>query len=79
MTFGQSKFSEDYLAPIGLNDRQQSALNYLKQNKRISNHQYRELNKTSKNTATRDLSELVEKNVLRAIGQGRTLKYEFME
>ena len=67
---------EDYLASLRLNDRQQKALDYLKKNMHISNQQYRELNKTSKNTATRDLVELVEKGVLHAIGQGRSLKYE---
>ena len=76
VTFGKSKLSEDYLASLRLNDRQQKALDYLKKNMHISNQQYRELNKTSKNTATRDLIELVEKGVLRAIGQGRSLKYE---
>lgn len=77
VTFKASRFSEDDLTSMGLNERQQKAVQHLKQHKRINNHQYRELNKTSKNTATRDLSELVEKGILRAVGQGRSLQYEF--
>ncbi len=79
VTFGQSRFSDDYLASIKLNDRQQTAVGFVKQNKQISNNQYRELTKSSKNTATRDLNELVEKGILHSIGQGRSLKYEFKE
>jgi len=43
-----------------LNQRQNKAIEYLKENKTITNKKYQELCKVSKATATRDLTELVE-------------------
>lgn len=76
VTFRQSKFTEDSLAAMGLNGRQQKAVDYLKRNKWINNQQYRELNQTSKNTAHRDLNDLVKKDILHIMGKGRSLRYE---
>ena len=44
-----------------LNQRQLKALEFLKENETISNKTYQELCKVSKATATRDLTDLVEK------------------
>ncbi len=68
ITFLKDIFSEDYLKRMGLNERQIKAVAYLKKNKRITNKAYQELNDVSKKTASRDLSELVNSNVLKSSG-----------
>jgi len=51
----------DYLTKLGLNDRQMRAIQFIKETGSISNQQLRELADISKATATRDLTDLVEK------------------
>ncbi len=45
----------------GLSTRQIKAIEYLKENLIITNKVYQEIGKVSKATATRDLTELIEK------------------
>jgi ATP-dependent DNA helicase RecG len=67
--FRKDIFSEKYLKSLGLNDRQEKAIIFIKEKGKISNSEYQELNNVSKATATRDLSELVEKyEILRRAG-----------
>jgi len=67
--FRKDIFSEKYLKSLGLNDRQEKAIIFIKEKGKISNSEYQELNKVSKATATRDLSEFVEKyEILRRAG-----------
>lgn len=68
--FRKNIFSEKYLKSLGLNDRQEKAIIFIKEKGKISNSEYQELNNVSKATATRDLSELVEKyEILRRAGE----------
>lgn len=46
---------------VGLNQRQQRAIEFLKENGKITNSDYFKLNGVSRQTATRDLKELLEK------------------
>ncbi len=67
--FRKDIFSEKYLKSLGLNDRQEKAIIFIKEKGKISNSEYQDLNNVSKATATRDLSELVEKyEILRRAG-----------
>ncbi len=66
ITFLKDIFSEDYLKRLGLNERQIEAVGYVKKNGKITNREYKAVLKVSRITATRDLSELVEKNILRS-------------
>lgn len=59
----------------GINPRQKKALNFITDNVSISNKQYRELSDVSHKTAHVELTELVEKGVLRVEGQGRSTAY----
>ncbi len=52
-----------------LNERQSRAIAFLRINLKITNKEYQDLNKVSRETATRDLSELVKKEVLLPSGQ----------
>ena len=55
-----------------LNERQKEAINYLRRIGKITNAEYREINETTKKTATRDLQTLVNREIL--IKKGRTGK-----
>ena len=44
---------------------------YVKEKGRITNREYQELTGVSRITATRDLSELIEKKVLKTIGTAK--------
>lgn len=57
-------FTEKYLSELGLTERQIKAVKYVKENQRITNKEYQEINNISKPTATRELSRLVDLNVL---------------
>jgi Fic family protein len=66
----------------GLNVRQQKALNALLDAGPggfvggMTNKKYAHLNRVSPATAQRDLSELAERGILRALGGGRSVRYE---
>ena len=58
-----------------LNERQKKAIDYLKQNKRISTKIYQEINESSKRTSIRDLNNLIDKGFLIKIGDGKSVYY----
>lgn len=58
-----------------LNERQKKALDYVKEKGSITNKIYQELNKVSKPTSTRDLTELVLLHLFKIDGKGRALRY----
>jgi ATP-dependent DNA helicase RecG len=62
----KDRFTEDQLRKMGLNDRQIEAVKYVKKNGKITNKEYQGNLKVSRITATRDLTELVAKNILRS-------------
>lgn len=61
VTLFQNKFSTEKLQRLGLNGRQLGAVLYLLEKGSITNTEYQEINGISRQTATRDLKELVEK------------------
>ena len=68
--------TEDYLKKLGLNERQIKAVMYVKKEGKITNKEYQAMFKVSKPTATRDLSELAEKQIFNMIGSGkRNIRY----
>ena len=58
-----------------LNERQRTALEYIKTNGRITNREYQKLNLVGNKTAYKDLSDLVDKGVLIPKGKGRSRRY----
>lgn len=66
--FYKDIYTEEYLAKLGLNERQIKAVMYVREKGRITNKEYQELNKVSKKTASRDFEELVKKDVLKKVG-----------
>lgn len=59
-----------------LKDRQWKALEYLKEAGRVTNQEYQKITNTSRETAKRDLSFLVNAGVLRKQGKGRSIYYQ---
>jgi len=61
ITLFKDNLTEERLTKLGLNDRQVKAVSFVKDKGKISNADFQELYGVSKATATRDLTELVEK------------------
>lgn len=79
VVFHKDVFNEEDLQAKGLNPRQIKAVLYAKENGKISNKVYQEINHVSKRTATSDLYELVEKyNMMENIGVGAGSHYKLI-
>ena len=67
--FKKDIFNKEYLENLKLNERQINAVLYMKEKGKISNKEYQTLNNCSRNTASNDLSELLEKDILISSGK----------
>lgn len=70
------KYHKD-LAPLGLNDRQVDGLIYAARIGYIGRKDYCEITHVSPLTATRDLSQMVQKGILSPEGGGRSRRYKY--
>lgn len=68
VTIFKDVFTEEQLRKSGLNERQIKAVMYVKENGKITNTEYQELNNIAERTATRDLAQMVELKILEQIG-----------
>ena len=68
VTLHKDIYNEEYLAKLGLNERQIKAVMYVKEKGEITNSEYQRIGKTSKPTATRELTALVVLNLLEKQG-----------
>lgn len=76
VTFLKDIYTEEYLRKMGLNERQIKAVLHLKEYQKINNSGYQKLNGTTKPTATRDLKDLLIKNLIVNIGtKGPSAEY----
>ncbi len=71
LVFLKDVYTEEYLRNLGLNERQIKAVMYVKERGRITNREYQEVCRISKATATRDLSEPVNKGVFLIHSEGK--------
>jgi len=62
-------YNEKYLQTLSLNDRQVKAVLFAKDNGKITNSEYQKLNNCSRNTSSNDLTELVDKDLLKPSGK----------
>ncbi len=78
--FKKDIYNQENLIKLGLNERQLKAVLFVKEKRKITNSIYQELNLVSRATATRDLTDLVEKDIfsLKGIGK-RDLYYTMMQ
>ena len=68
VVFHKDIFNEEELRKRGLNERQIKAVRYVKEKGKITNKEYQEISKISERTATRDLFDLVIKNIFVQVG-----------
>lgn len=66
ITLFKERFTEEQLRKMGLNERQVKAVLFVLENGKITNKEYQEKFGVSRMTATRDLTELVEKSILKS-------------
>ena len=64
ITLFKDGITPEQLTKLGLNDRQIKAVNFVKDKGKITNREYQELNECSRNTASNDLVDMVQKNIL---------------
>ena len=62
--FRKDIYNEEILQSKGLNPRQIKAVLYAKEKRKITNREYQVINEVSRVTATRDLKDLVDKNII---------------
>lgn len=67
--FRKDIYNYTQLKEIGLNERQIKAVLFVKENGKISNSDYQKINDCSRNTASNDLSDIVEKELFKPSGQ----------
>ncbi len=75
VVFRKDIYNEEYLRSLELNDRQITAVMYVKENGKITNREYRSLAEISDETARLDLNDMVKRNILRQVGKGRGAHY----
>lgn len=76
VVFFKDPFTTELLQQRGLNERQIKAVLYVKERGSITNREYQTLTGVSERTASAELSQLVDKNVLQKIGTtGKGTKY----
>ncbi len=69
--FRKDIYAEEYLRNLGLNGRQVKAVMYVKEKGKVANKEYQEIFGVSKATATRDLTDLVKKDIFNVAGVGK--------
>jgi len=60
---------------LGLNERQKKAINYIKNKGKITSREYCELFNIVKDTANRDINDLLNKNLIERRGSGPKVHY----
>ena len=67
-TLWRDWLTSEAIAGLGLNDRQSNAVMQLKSTRRITNREYQELTGTNRQTALRDLRELISHGIITQVG-----------
>ena len=74
--FRKDILTEEYLRKLGLNERQIKAVVYVKDKGKITNREYQKINEVSRQTSSRELTDLVNLNILLKHGEtGRDTYY----
>jgi ATP-dependent DNA helicase RecG len=66
--FNKDIYTEEHLRKKGLKERQVKAVMYVKKKGKITNKEYQEICNTSERTATRDLTDLVTREIFDQVG-----------
>ncbi|MEA3421317.1 MAG: ATP-binding protein [Acidobacteriota bacterium] len=71
----RSIITDKYLDSLGLNERQRKSIEYLRKKQKITSREYCELCSIAKDTANRDLNDLLNKEVIEKRGIGPQIFY----
>lgn len=74
--FRKDIYNREYLNSLGLNERQIKAVLFTKENGKITNSDYQQLNNISARTAARDLEYLVDNGIFKMKGERKGVFYE---
>jgi len=75
VTLWRDLLTKQVLCALGLNQRQQKVVAFVRTNRRISNADYQRVTGVIRKTALRDLDDMVEKGLLERRGQKRGSYY----
>lgn len=75
IAFTKDPYTQERLVQMGLSDRQIQAILLVKQKGSLTNKDYQEVSGSSRRTATRDLSDLVERGLLEQAGRTKGAAY----
>jgi len=76
VVFRKDIYNVEYLQTLGLNDRQVKAVLFAKENGKITNSEYQEINDIKKSVSATELQDLTDRGVLVKVGStGRGTKY----
>lgn len=75
VTFRRSVFTPEILAKFGLNERQIKAVNFIKEQGKITTKDYCSLSGVARDTANRDIKELLKKKIIVKKGSGPRIYY----
>ena len=75
ITVWRSILTDEYLDSLNLNERQKKAIEYLSKKQKIASREYRELCNIAKDTANRDLNDLLNKGLIEKSGKGAQTFY----
>jgi ATP-dependent DNA helicase RecG len=75
LTMRKDLFTEEYLAQLGLSERQLQAIPSLRKQGSVSKREYQDLVSVSPRTALYDLTTMVKKGVLVRTGSGKSSRY----
>lgn len=73
--FNNSNAVSGQITGVNLNERQQKAIDYVRENGSISNHQYQTLNSVSDRTSLRDLEKLTQLEIFIKEGKNKNTLY----
>jgi len=80
VTIYKNKLDDKFLTKFELNERQKKAIEYLKENERITNREYQQINNCSSRTANRDLGDLIAKKLIKSSDKkGAATFYELIK
>jgi ATP-dependent DNA helicase RecG len=75
----ERKIEKQKLHELDLNQRQKKAIEYVTEKGNIKRADYIKINNVSHTTASKELKDLVQKDILQIIGKGKYLKYKLTQ
>lgn len=75
VTIKKKVITEEKLRSMSFNERQIKGFDYIEKNKTITSSKYAEINDIANRTARKDLSEMVNRGVIKKVGEGKNTRY----